>query len=61
MTVQDMQEAVARAIKKLSATLSPRNVHTYLMDLSNDVDVVDVRPIERKVDRPHRYLAPAVA
>lgn len=61
LTVQDMQEAVSSAIKKLSATLSPRNVHTYLTDLSKDTDVVDVRPIERKVDRPHRYLAPVVA
>ena len=61
LRVQDMQEAVASAIKKLSATLSPRNAHTYLTDLSKDTDVVDVRPIERKVNRPHRYLTPAVA
>lgn len=61
LTVQDMRDAVASAIQKLSTVLSPRNVHTYLTDLSNDTDVVDVRPIERKVDRPHRYLARAVA
>jgi len=61
LTVQDMRDAVASAIRKLSTVLSPRNVHTYLTDLSNDTDVVDVRPIERKVDRPHRYLARAVA
>jgi proteasome ATPase len=61
LTVQDMQDAVASAIRKLSTVLSPRNVHTYLTDLSNDADVVDIRPIERKVDRPHRYLANAVA
>ena len=57
LTVQDMRDAVASAIRKLSTTLTPRNVHTYLTDLSNDTDVVDIRPIERKVDRPHRYLA----
>jgi proteasome-associated ATPase len=61
LTVGDMQEAVASAIRKLSATLSPRNVHTYLTDLSSDSDVVDVRPIQHKVDRPHRYLSAAVA
>jgi len=60
LTVQDMRDAVASAIRKLSTTLTPRNVHTYLTDLSNDTDVVDIRPIERKVDRPHRYLAKAV-
>lgn len=58
VTVEDMREAVSDAIHKLSTTLSPRNIHTYLSDLSRDLDVVDVRPIHRKVDRPHRYLAP---
>ncbi len=58
VTVEDMREAVTDAIAKLSTTLSPRNVHTYLSDLSRDLDVVDVRPVRRKVQRPHRYLAP---
>lgn len=61
LTVPDMQEAVTSAIKKLSTTLSPHNVHAYLTDLSKDKDVVDIRPLVRKVDRPHRYLAPVCA
>jgi proteasome-associated ATPase len=60
LTVQDMRDAVASAIRKLSTVLSPRNVHAYLTDLSNDTDVVDIRPIDRKVDRPHRYLTTTV-
>jgi hypothetical protein len=30
-------------------------VHAYLSDLPQDVDVVSVEPVVRKVARPHRY------
>jgi hypothetical protein len=33
-----------------------RNAHAYLSDLPDDVDVVSVEPIVRRVARPHRYL-----
>ncbi len=61
MTVRDIQEAVRASIKKLSTVLSPANALSYLPDLSRDSDVVDVKPITRKVDRPHRYLTQTVA
>lgn len=59
ITARDVRDAVANALSRLATTLSPRNVHTYLPDLSTDTDVVDVRPIDRKVARPHRYLSVA--
>ncbi len=52
----DMHEAVADMLEKLSTTLSVRNAHHYLTDLSEDADVIAVEPIRRRV-RPHRYLA----
>jgi hypothetical protein len=36
--------------------LTIHNAHAYLADLPQDVDVVSVEPILRKVKQPHRYL-----
>jgi len=55
ITVEDMTEAVADAIDKLSSTLTHHNAHHYLPDLSPDADVVSVEPVRRRVRR-HRYL-----
>jgi proteasome-associated ATPase len=54
--VEDMQGAVAHALERLATTLTLRNVHAYLTDLPQDIDVVSVDPIARRVPRPHRYL-----
>lgn len=54
--LSDMHSAVADTMEKLSTTISVRNAHHYLTDLSEDADVVAVEPIRRKVRR-HRYLA----
>ncbi len=56
LTVPDVEEAVAEAMERLSTTLTPRNAHAYLSDLPQDVDVVSVEPVRRKVIRPHHYL-----
>ena len=38
------------------SALTPRNAHVYLSDLPQDIDVVAVEPIVRRVAQPHRYL-----
>jgi SpoVK/Ycf46/Vps4 family AAA+-type ATPase len=53
--VADIENAVADALERLASTLSRQNVHAYLSDLPQDVDVVSVEPVVRKVTRPHRY------
>lgn len=57
--VSDMQDAVADAFARLSTTLTRHNVHAYLSDLPQDVDVVAVEPIVRRVARPHEWLRAA--
>lgn len=56
LQVEDMQNAVGNALERLASTLSPRNVYSYLADLPQDIDVVSVEPIVRRVKQPHRYL-----
>ena len=53
----DIEEAVSDAFERLATMLSPRNAHAYLDDLPQDVDVVSVEPIKRKLSHPHRYLS----
>src|SRR5262249_10183676 len=53
--VIDLEEAVAQALERLASTLSPRNVRAYLGDLPQDLDVVSVEPVRRRVPRAHRY------
>ena len=55
LRVADMEHAVGEAMGRLATTLTPRNVHAYLADLPQDVDVVRVEPIVRKPKHPHRY------
>jgi ATP-dependent 26S proteasome regulatory subunit len=54
--VEDIDEAVSKAIDRLATALTPRNAHAYLSDLPQDVDVVAVDPIRRRADRIHRYI-----
>jgi SpoVK/Ycf46/Vps4 family AAA+-type ATPase len=51
----DVAQAVAEAIDRLSTTLTIRNVHAHLSDLPQDVDVMSVEPVVRRLTRPHRY------
>lgn len=55
----DIEEAVAQAIDRMRTMLSRHNVHAYLSDLPQDVDVVSCQPVVRKVPRPHRFLRAA--
>jgi proteasome-associated ATPase len=52
---EDMEEAVADAIERLSTTLSTRNIRSYLTDLPQDINIVSVEPIVRRTRRLHRY------
>ncbi len=55
LQVTDIEDAVTDTIERLSSTLTVHNVHAYLSDLPQDVDVVSVEPITRKVTRPRHY------
>lgn len=55
--VEDIDEAVSKAIDRLATALTPRNAHAYLSDLPQDVDVVAVEPIRRRAGPSHRYIS----
>ena len=55
LRLTDIEDAVSDAFERLATTLSLRNAHAYLGDLPQDIDVVSVEPIKRKLTRPHRY------
>lgn len=57
--VEDMEEAVASALDRLASTLSPANARAMLTELPQDLDVVAVEPVRRRV-AAHRYLHRAV-
>lgn len=52
----DMNWAVTEFIDKLRTTLTPRNAHTYIQDLPQDMDVVAVETVQRSVSQPSRYI-----
>jgi hypothetical protein len=52
----DVLAAVSEEFEKAAQTLTPANCHHYLSDLPQDVDVVRVDLIRRKVSRPYLYL-----
>lgn len=54
--VRDMDDAVDQTLTKLSTMLSRVNVRSYLDDLPQDVEVVSVTPVVRKVPRPSRFV-----
>jgi ATP-dependent 26S proteasome regulatory subunit len=54
--LMDMQEAVSQTLERMRTTLTIRNAQAYLPDLPQDVDVVSVEPIVRRVKQPHKYL-----
>ena len=43
-------------IDRLSTTLNRHNAHAHLHDLPQDIDIVAVEPIVRRVRKSHRYL-----
>ena len=58
MRVSDIEDAVTQAMQRMRTTLSAQNAHSYLTDLPQDVSVVSVEPIVRKVKQPGHYLNP---
>ena len=52
----DLVSAVSAFFASAARALTPNNCRNYLDDLPQDVDVVRVEPIERKVSRPYRYI-----
>jgi proteasome-associated ATPase len=56
LRMEDIDEAVSDAIQRLTSLLTPHNARSYLSDLPQDIDVVSVEPIVRRVKHAHRYL-----
>lgn len=54
--LSDMQDAVSQTLERMRHTLTINNAQAYLHDLPQDVDVVSVEPILRRVKQPHQYL-----
>ena len=59
--LKDMEDSVSQALERMRTILSIHNAHAYLADLPQDVDVVSVEPIVRKVKHAHQYLNSAAA
>lgn len=53
ITLSDINAAVAETIDRLAATLTIRNAPSYLSDISQDIDLIAVEPVQRKVRRTH--------
>jgi proteasome ATPase len=52
----DLVYAVGEFFRSAARTLTPHNCRNYLDDLPQDVDVVRVDLVERKVVQPYRYI-----
>ena len=48
--------AIAEELESIARALTPANCRLHLTDLPQDVDVVRVELIQRRVPRPHAYL-----
>lgn len=54
--LSDVLTAISDEFESAALTLTPANCHQYLSDMPQDVDVVRVEQVRRKVPRPHLYL-----
>jgi ATP-dependent 26S proteasome regulatory subunit len=54
--LDDVLSATAEQCTAAARVLTPINCRRYLSSLPDDVDVVSVQPVEKKVAHPHRYL-----
>lgn len=59
VTTADMNAAISDFFLVTPRALTPRNARNYFRDLPQDVDVVRVDLVERKVSHPHRYRVEA--
>ena len=55
VTTADINAAISDFFLVTPRALTPRNARNYLRGLPQDVDVVRVDLVERKVNHPHRY------
>lgn len=60
LQLQDVLTSICDQFQCAAGVLTPRNCRRHLTDLPQDVDVVSVEPVARKVRYPHRYLNPSV-
>jgi proteasome-associated ATPase len=56
LLLEDVLQALQDEFAAVVRALTPANCHHHLTDLPQDMDVVKVEPVVRKVSRPHRYL-----
>jgi proteasome-associated ATPase len=57
--VADVLDAAIDQVDAAVATLTPANCHVYLSHLPQDLEVVRVEPLARKVRRAHRFVSAA--
>ena len=57
VTPTDMQEALDNVITRMQTTVTRQNARAYLFDLPDDMDVVSVEPIRRKVTHDYTTIA----
>jgi hypothetical protein len=55
----DVLDAIADEIECVAGALTPANCHAYISGLPQDLAVVRVDPVVRRVRRPHRYMSAA--
>jgi proteasome-associated ATPase len=53
----DLLSAVDDEFERVMRFLTPRNCAKHIDDLPQDIDVVSIRPADRRVRQPHRYLS----
>ncbi len=56
VTAADVLDAIADELSATVAALTPANCHAFVSGLPQDLAVVRVDPIVRKVRRPHRFV-----
>ena len=56
VSLSDILSGVATFFESAAQGLTPLNCRSHLDDLPQDMDVVRVDPIVRKVKQPHRYI-----
>jgi proteasome-associated ATPase len=56
LRTDDVLTAVADEFEAAVRVLTPANCRYHLTDLPQDMDVVSVEPVVRRVKQPHRYL-----
>ena len=54
--VRDVLDAIGEELATAVAALTPANCHRFISGLPQDLAVVRVEPVVRKVRRPHRYV-----